>query len=187
MNEIIDKEKVSLDTKAKRVIWNMIYLLFFRLFPSKLFRLWRIFLLRLLGARISWDSEIYSSVKIWAPWNLRMEKGSCLGPYVICYNQALVELEEGATVSQYSYLCTAGHKSDEHNSADSGLIIAPISIGRNAWIGTRAFIGMGVEIGEEAIVGATASVYKDVEPRVIVGGNPAKIIKKRILKNCNGE
>ena len=41
---------------------------------------------------------------------------------------------------------------------------------------------MGVEIGEEAIVGATASVFKDVEPWTIVGGNPAKIIKKRELK-----
>ena len=40
---------------------------------------------------------------------------------------------------------------------------------------------MGVEIGEYAIVGATASVFKDVEPYTIVGGNPAKVIKKRII------
>ena len=108
-----------------------------------------------------------------------MEADSCLGPNVICYNQAMVVLEEGATVSQYAYLCTAGHRTDKPNSADSGLIIAPITIGRNAWVGTRAYINMGVEIGEDAIVGATASVYKDVEPRAIVGGNPAKIIKRR--------
>ena len=41
---------------------------------------------------------------------------------------------------------------------------------------------MGVTIGEYAIVGATASVYKDVEAYTIVGGNPAKMIKKRTLK-----
>ena len=186
MNEIIDKEKVSLDTKAKRVIWNMIYLLFFRLFPSKLFRLWRIFLLRLLGARISWDSEIYSSVKIWAPWNLRMEKGSCLGPHVICYNQAMVVIGENATVSQYSYICTAGHKTSERNNARSGLVVAPVIVGDNAWVGTRAYVSMGVTIGDNAIVGATASVYKDIEPGTIVGGNPAKVIKMREILLTGG-
>ena len=38
---------------------------------------------------------------------------------------------------------------------------------------------MGVEIGEVAVVGATASVYKHVEPRAVIGGNPAKLIKMR--------
>ena len=45
-----------------------------------------------------------------------------------------------------------------------------------------AFVGMGVEIGAGAIVGATASVYKNVEPWTVVGGNPAKFIKKRVIK-----
>lgn len=39
-----------------------------------------------------------------------------------------------------------------------------------------------MEIGENAVVGATASVYKDVEPWTVVGGNPAKVIKKREIK-----
>ena len=41
----------------------------------------------------------------------------------------------------------------------------------------------GVEIGEGAVVGATASVYKSVEPWSVVGGNPSKIIKMRKLTN----
>lgn len=99
----------------------------------------------------------------------------------------MVELETGAIVSQYSYLCTAGHKTDELNNATSGLIIASIKVGKNAWIGTRAFIGMGSDIGEHAIVGATASVYKDVDPYTIVGGNPAKVIKQRIINSYDGK
>lgn len=43
---------------------------------------------------------------------------------------------------------------------------------------------MGVTIGEGAVVGATASVYKDVEPWTVVGGNPARFIKKREKKNA---
>lgn len=126
---------------------------------------------------------MYSTVKVWAPWNLIMGERSCLGPYVICYNQSLIILEKDVTVSQYSYLCTAGHITSCTNSAEHGLIVAPIILHEGTWIGTRAFIGMGVEIGEHTIVGATASVYKDVESRMIVGGNPAKILKKRVMEN----
>lgn len=112
-----------------------------------------------------------------------MEKGSCLGPHVICYNQTMMSLGENAIVSQYAYLCTAGHEIDKSNNANYGLIVAPITIDKDAWIGTRAYINMGVEIGEGAIVGATASVFKDVEPWTIVGGNPAKIIKERRIED----
>ena len=48
----------------------------------------------------------------------------------------------------------------------------------NVWIGDRAVIGKGVTIGENSIVAAGAIVVKDVPDNVIVGGNPAKIIKE---------
>lgn len=167
--------------KVKRVLWSIVYILLFRPLPTSLFWWWRCFLLKAFGAKVSVHSMVYSSVKIWAPWNLKMAAGSCLGPNVICYNQAMVVLEEGATVSQYAYLCTAGHDITQVNSASKGLIISPIIIGEYAWIGTRAFIGMGVHVGEFTIVGAAAAVFKDVEPYTIVGGNPAKEIKKRVI------
>jgi len=59
----------------------------------------------------------------------------------------------------------------------------PIVIGSQSWIAARAFIGPGVTIGEGAVVGACAAVFKDVEPWTVVGGNPAKFIKKREIKN----
>lgn len=108
-----------------------------------------------------------------------MEAGACLGPEVICYNQDMVWLKENTTVSQYTYLCTAGHDVAIGNNADTGLITSGITIEKNAWVGTRAYIGMGVIVGENAIVGATASVYKDVEANTIVGGNPAQLIRRR--------
>lgn len=179
MNRIHYVKRVSIDIKIKRGIWNIVQSVFFRTLPTKLFWSWRWMLLRLFGAQVDWQSNVYSSVKIWAPWNLRMEKGTCLGPNVICYNQDLVWLKEDSTVSQYSYVCTAGHETDKQNSASDGLITAGITLERGAWVGTRAFIGMGVVVGENAIVGANAGVYKDVEANTIVGGNPAVILKKR--------
>ena len=51
-----------------------------------------------------------------------------------------------------------------------------------AWVAAGAFVGMGVKVGQGAVVGARAAVFKDVEAWTVVGGNPAKEIKKRILK-----
>ena len=54
----------------------------------------------------------------------------------------------------------------------------PVELKNNVWIGDRAVVGKGVTIGENSIVAAGAVVVKDVPPNVIVGGNPAKIIKE---------
>lgn len=170
---------VSMRVKMRCMVWNIVAATLFRPFITPLFRKWRIALLKFFGAQVEWDSNVYASVKIWAPWRLQMGHRACLGPEVICYNQDWVVLEDDAVVSQYSYLCTAGHDVDMLNTADKSLVTAPIVLRGKSWVGSRAFVGMGVEIGEGAIVGATASVYKSVEPWVVVGGNPAKIIKKR--------
>ena len=91
-----------------------------------LFGKWRIALLKLFGAKIEWDANVYASVRIWAPWKLKMGHRACLGPNVICYNQDWVMLEDDVVVSQYSYLCTAGHDVNMLNTADKSLVIAPI-------------------------------------------------------------
>lgn len=54
-----------------------------------------------------------------------------------------------------------------------------ISIGNDVWIGANVSLMDGVRIGDGAIVAANALVMKDVEPYTIVGGVPAKVIKKR--------
>ncbi|MGX8716749.1 MAG: CatB-related O-acetyltransferase, partial [bacterium] len=52
-------------------------------------------------------------------------------------------------------------------------------IGNDVWIGYNVTIMPGVHIGDGAIIGTNALVTKDVEPYSIVGGNPAKLIRKR--------
>ena len=54
-----------------------------------------------------------------------------------------------------------------------------ITIGNDVWIGYEAAILAGVTIGDGAIIGAIALVTKDVPPYTIVGGTPAKEIRKR--------
>ncbi|WP_179336950.1 putative colanic acid biosynthesis acetyltransferase [Winogradskyella ludwigii] len=170
--------KLSLKNKLLRIFWNIIWQCFFRPFSTKLFNPWRLFLLRLFGAKVHRKSGVYASCKVWAPWNLELEENAWLGPHVNVYNVALIRLGINATVSQYTYLCSASH---DIYSYEHTLIAKPIIIQRQAWVGASAFIGMGVTIGKGAVVGATASVYKNVEPWTIVGGNPAKFIKERKL------
>ena len=59
----------------------------------------------------------------------------------------------------------------------------PVSIGNNVWIGGSAVICPGVSIGDGAVIGAGAVVTKSVPENVVVGGNPAKIIRE--IDNSN--
>lgn len=52
-------------------------------------------------------------------------------------------------------------------------------IGSDVWVGAEAMILPGVKVGHGAVIGSRAMVTRDVEPYAIVGGNPAKPIKKR--------
>ena len=57
-------------------------------------------------------------------------------------------------------------------------------IADRAWVAAEAFIGPGVTVGKGAVVGARAAVFKDVEPWTVVGGNPARVLKKRVLQKA---
>jgi putative colanic acid biosynthesis acetyltransferase WcaF len=104
---------------------------------------------------------------------------SALSESVDCYCADKVWIESHTTVSQYSFLCTASHDiRDPHME----LTTAPITIKSYAWVCAGAFISPGVEIGEGGVVAARAVVVKNVDPWTVVGGNPAKFIKRRILR-----
>lgn len=55
---------------------------------------------------------------------------------------------------------------------------APIVLGRNVWVGSNATILQGVTVGDDAVIAAGAVVTKDVEPATVVGGVPAKVIRR---------
>jgi putative colanic acid biosynthesis acetyltransferase WcaF len=135
--------------------------------------------LRIFGAKVNKRSVVYSSTIIYMPWNLEMEEFSVLGPEVDCYNVAKIKIGAHATVSQKTYLCAASH---DVSDSKMPLITSPIVIEDHAWVAADVFIGMGVTIGQGAVVGARSSVFKNVEPWTIVGGNPAKFIRKRVIR-----
>jgi maltose O-acetyltransferase len=69
--------------------------------------------------------------------------------------------------------------------ADSGAVppfkgvttAKPITVGAEAWIGAGAILMPGVTVGEGAVVGAASVVTRDVAPRTVVAGNPARVLR----------
>lgn len=173
------QNSLSRKNQIARFLWTMTWFVFARWLPRSLGSGWKRFLLRLFGAKIHKTANVYSSVRVYMPWNLEMEEYSCLAPEVDCYNAAKIKIGANTTVSQKTYLCAASH---DINKGNLPLITAQIIIKDQAWIGASSFIGMGVKIGQGAVVGATSSVFKDVDPWTVVGGNPAKFIKHREIK-----
>ena len=58
-----------------------------------------------------------------------------------------------------------------------GSTTAPVRIGANVWIGLRALVLKGVQVGDDSVVGAAAVVREDVPPRSVVIGNPARVVR----------
>ena len=78
------------------------------------------------------------------------------------------------------HIYTATHPLDATERISGKEYGKPVTIGNNVWIGGRAVIAPGVTIGDNVVVAAGAVVVKDVPNNVVVGGNPAKIIKENI-------
>lgn len=169
----------SLKNKIGRLVWSIVSLFLFRPFCSRLFKKWRVLVLKCFGAKIEWSSHVYASATIWAPWNLEMGAYTTLGPKVDCYNQGKISIGANTVISQKTCLCASSH---DYTQRSFPLILKPIQIGSGVWIATEAFIGPHVSIGNHAVIAARSVVVKNVEANTKVGGNPAKFIKNRTVE-----
>lgn len=176
------KNRHSLKSKIARAVWNVVWAVLFRPTPEhgRIFSAWRIFLLRCFGAKIGKNCVVKASCEIWQPWKLEIGDCVALSERVVCYSVDRITIGNQSTVSREAFLCCAGH---DVTSPIMELTYAPITIGANCWIAGHAILMPGVVVGDGAVVAAGAVVTKDVEPWTVVGGNPARFIKKRELKD----
>lgn len=173
------RHKFPLSIQFARLAWGAGRIILFRPFSNRLFRKWRVLVLRCFGAEIAWSCTVHGSVRIWAPWNLKMGQFSCMGPDVDCYNQGEVVIEENATISQKVYICASSH---DYTDPGHALILCPILVGSRAWVAADSFLGPGVTIGEGAVIGARAVVTRSMPEWMVCAGNPCKPLKKREMR-----
>jgi putative colanic acid biosynthesis acetyltransferase WcaF len=167
--------KYTAREQLARIFWS-IGRPVFRITPRPCFGLRRA-LLRLFGAQVGSDVNIYPSALIYYPWNLSIGECSSIGEWALIYNLGGVTIGERSTISQRAHLCAGTH---DYRDPSMPLLKPPIHIADDAWICADAFLGPGVTIGEGAIVGARAVVTKNVAPWTVVVGNPAKFVKNRV-------
>lgn len=87
-----------------------------------------------------------------------------------------IEIGDGCLIGHNCTICTVNHSQNPDHRGD--MTCSAVRIGNKVWIGANVTILPGVSIGDGAIIAAGAVVTKDVEPDTIVGGVPAKRIKK---------
>ena len=102
--------------------------------------------------------------------NVFINSGCCF------QDQGGIEIGDNALIGQQVVIATLNH--DLIPQKRASMIASPVKIGNDVWIGAHATILSGVTIGDGAVIAAGAVVTKDVEANTIVGGVPAKVIKR---------
>ena len=126
-------------------------------------------------------TPVDDSVRITTPFFTDFGKNITVGKNVFInadckfQDQGGIYIGDDVFIGHNVVLATLDHEIDPDKR---GIVPAPIRIGNKVWIGSGAIITKGVTIGEGSIVAAGAVVTKDVPDRVIVGGVPAKVIKR---------
>lgn len=104
-----------------------------------------------------------------------------LGPGAVLVGQGGLHIEDGVISGPRLHVYTVNHNYLDAEAVpyDGKVLLCPVTIRQNSWIGGDVIIVPGVTIGEGAVVGAGSVVVKDVPAFAVVGGNPAKVIKYR--------
>ena len=111
---------------------------------------------------------------------LRIGSGVNIGNRFSCLCSDSVTIGDRTLIASDVFITSYNHgmELEEYSSyGDTPLVSKPVKIGKGCWIGEKAVILPGVELGDRCIVGAGSIVSKSFPDRCIIGGVPAKILK----------
>ncbi|MBD3636699.1 MAG: acyltransferase [Crocinitomicaceae bacterium] len=121
--------------------------------------------------------QIYEGARIYINHGAKLTLGSGYintNCNISCFKE--IKIGHGVVISENLTL----RDSDNHRIGGKENEPAPITIGDHVWIGINATILKGVTVGDGAIIAANSVVTKDVPPKTMVAGVPAKVIKEDI-------
>jgi putative colanic acid biosynthesis acetyltransferase WcaF len=129
--------------------------------------------LRAFGAKVGRDCRFHRRVEITIPWHLDLGDGVIVGEGAILYGLGMITIGSNTVLDYGAHLCAGSH---DMRDPRFPLTRPPITIGANCTVGIDAYVSPGVTIGDDVVVWARASVYKDVPGGVTVRGNPAQVV-----------
>jgi acetyltransferase-like isoleucine patch superfamily enzyme len=111
---------------------------------------------------------------------IKIGKDSLIGEYSVIRGQGGVQIGDRVYTSPFTQIIAVNHVFDDPHRpfVEQGITAEGIVIEDDVWLGAGAVITEGVRVGRGAVVAAGAVVTKDVSPHTVVGGVPAKLIKK---------
>ena len=128
------------------------------------------------------NKPLDKTFKLFPPFYTDCGKNIHLGKNVFinscCHfqDQGGITIGDNVLIGHNVVIATLNH--NQNPKFRASIIPKPVKIGNDVWIGSNATILPGVKIGDGAVVAAGAVVTKDVKSNTIVGGNPAKLIKR---------
>ena len=128
-----------------------------------------------------WGHEVPESIVMFPPFGTDCGKNTWVGERTVInmgckfQDQGGIFIGNDCLIGHNATLCTINHSLAPERRGD--MTFKPIRIGNKVWLGANVTILQGVTIGDGAVVAAGAVVTRDVAPRTIVGGIPAKCLK----------
>ena len=167
------REEYSGVGKATRNFRDYLVNNFVSMFPSHNIRK---MIYRMCGMKIGKDSSIFLNNQISNPKGIVIGNNTVVGQFNALDGRGGLFIGNNVDIAGYCILVTGTHDINDVKFKGG---FKPIVIGDNVWVGTGSIILAGVHIGKGAVVAAGSVVTKDVEAFTVVGGVPAKEIKKR--------
>jgi acetyltransferase-like isoleucine patch superfamily enzyme len=166
-------------TLAKRLLYKL-YLLILPAQGERWFSLRRWLLNHMLGREHA-GLEIHPNVYITGWWNLRIGDRVTINRDCVLLCEGGLEIGDDTMIAHGCSIITSEHgQSLEQPMRAQPLTLSPVSIGRDVWLGARVIVLGGSVLAEGSIAAAGAVIKgRFAEPRTIVGGVPAKLIRRR--------
>ena len=161
----------------KRLCWYVINEIVFQTgcFPVSGLK---VFLLRIFGARVGNKVVIKPHVNIKYPWKLSIGDNSWIGERVWIDNLAQVTIGANVCLSQGALLLCGNH---DFKKTTFDLMVGEIQLEEGCWIGAKSVVGPGVIVGSYSVLTVGSVATQNLDSHMIYKGNPAQIVKERII------
>jgi acetyltransferase-like isoleucine patch superfamily enzyme len=131
-----------------------------------------------IGANTLFEPGVW----ITAPGDARVKigQGTFLNMGVMVAAEQLVEIGDHCMLANGCFVSDSSHSYDDPDKPITWQGFqskGPTRIGDNCWLGANVVVTSGVTIGERCVIGANSVVTKDIEPRMIAAGAPARVIR----------